>query len=153
MRNADGTFLKGSSGNPRGRPRHGVTEALRRLADPEAIAQALLDLALDPHGRVPDRIAALAQVTDRLEGKALSRSEVVAEVTSKVADPYENLSDEELHALHKQLLAELAEAEGRPTGLLPGDESDAEIVVEKVAAPPSPEAPSSESRTTGRSET
>lgn len=65
-------FQKGQSGNPSGRPKDYLTQALRQRVGPEdakKLAETLLALAL------AGDMKALQEVFDRVEGKAIARQE------------------------------------------------------------------------------
>jgi hypothetical protein len=72
-RSGGGRFAPGNNFS-RGRPRNSITAALRRQADPEAIAARLLAVIDDPKAGTKDVLRAIEQVTERLEGKAVARS-------------------------------------------------------------------------------
>ena len=84
MRDSKGRFVKGSSGNPKGRPRKGMslTELLddylkskrKGILAKDAFIQKLLQLAIDD-----GNIAAMKMIYDRMEGQALAKSRVSLE--------------------------------------------------------------------------
>ncbi len=83
-RTPTGTFAKGHPGGP-GRPRYGVTDALRRLADPDEIARFLIRVATsDAIGMfsAKDRLHACEMILDRLEGKPTTSAIIAATVTA-----------------------------------------------------------------------
>lgn len=71
-------FVKGQSGNPRGRPPSGqsLAECVRRLGGEEggAYVAQLLRLATAPDTRARDRLAAIGVLLDRGYGRPASRS-------------------------------------------------------------------------------
>ena len=96
-----GRFKTGHRGGP-GRPRYGVTDALRRLVDPDQIARVLVELATDPEVCTRDRLAACAQILDRLEGKPLARA-LVARADLPALPPLDHLGtpEQRVHALQR----------------------------------------------------
>jgi hypothetical protein len=73
-RDERGRFRPGWRGGP-GRPAgQTISAELRRQADPEAIAARLLAMIDDPRTGAREKLGAIAQVIDRLEGRAVSRS-------------------------------------------------------------------------------
>lgn len=79
-----GRFAQGHPGGP-GRshtPRMAITNALRRLHDPDAIAAFLLGVIADASAPLRDRVAAAGMVTDRLEGKAPQHLAITATATA-----------------------------------------------------------------------
>ena len=97
----------GPSPNPGGRPKAAITAALRERVDPGEIAEFLLEVVRNPAGKMPERLKAAEMIYARLEGQPLSRSEIVADISTRTADPFEDMSDEELAALKQSLRAEL----------------------------------------------
>lgn len=76
-----GTFApghRGVGGRPRGQS---VAAELRRQVAPDVIAAELIKLALDPTTPRREKLQALGMITDRLDGRAVSRT-VNAKVTA-----------------------------------------------------------------------
>jgi hypothetical protein len=143
----------GPSPNPGGRPKSGITEALRARVSPDEIATFLLSTVNDPAIPILTRIRTAEIVLNRCEGMPLARSEILADVTNRTADPYAHLSDDELAQLKAEKQA-LLDAPHRPL-LGTSDAYDAgepcfeaEMVVDFPAPSPSPVASSADSRTT-----
>ncbi len=70
-------FTPGKSGNPAGRKpgqTSTITGALRRLADPDAIASFLVTTALDARAPLRERVRCAELIYDRLEGRSVARS-------------------------------------------------------------------------------
>ena len=67
MRDDQGKWVKGSSGNPNGRPKDTITELLREKLDKEKFVNALLGHAYEGD------IRCIAYVYDRLCGKVPDR--------------------------------------------------------------------------------
>jgi hypothetical protein len=75
-------FIKGTSGNPSGRPANGVTAAIRALEGaPEAVASYVLSVLEDESAPRASRQWAAEYIADRLDGKPVSAS---FNVTAKV---------------------------------------------------------------------
>ena len=65
-------FKKGQSGNPGGRPKDYVTQAIRQIVGPDdALEMARVLFALAKNGD----LKAMEMVMDRVEGKAVARNE------------------------------------------------------------------------------
>lgn len=73
-RDQHGRFRPGHKGGPGRRKGATITSELRRQADPERIAKILLSMTEDPKVGNRERLGALQMITDRLDGKAISRS-------------------------------------------------------------------------------
>jgi hypothetical protein len=68
------------SGNAfaRGRPKQSLTRELRRITDVTGLARELHDMATDANTPKREKLAAIAMIFDRLEGRAVSRSMVMS---------------------------------------------------------------------------
>lgn len=151
MRDSTGKFVPGTSGNPRGRPKGTITEALRKLVTPDEVAQFLADTMRNPAGKMPERMAAAFQIFDRFEGRTVSRAEIQAEV--RQVDPYDELSDAEIDALeaHETAVLRASASDLLLAGELDVEAAEAEIVsdqLEKEARSPLPARASADSRHT-----
>ena len=71
-----GRFKLGHTGGP-GRPRNAITNAIRRMSDPEQIAAFLIDTVNDPECSRKDRLAAAEMILDRCEGKAVATTHTI----------------------------------------------------------------------------
>lgn len=77
-RNTLGRFTPGHVAAPgAGRPRNAITNAIRRMVDPEAIARFLIDTVNDPEAPKKDRLAAAEMILDRCEGKAIATTHTI----------------------------------------------------------------------------
>lgn len=65
------------------RPGQTISAELRRLADPQAIAEFLLGVVTDPSVPMRERIEASKVILDRTEGKAVQRS-LIARVSDRL---------------------------------------------------------------------
>lgn len=73
-RSVDGKFVTGVSGNPLGRPksRH-ITEAYKAILETEGadkFARVVAEIATGQASKASDKLAAIQEITDRVEGKA-----------------------------------------------------------------------------------
>lgn len=73
-------WVRGVSGNPRGRPALGLAlaQAIRDRVDPHELADAMLEIVRDRSGAARDRVAAFVALADR----AWPRLPVAVEVTT-----------------------------------------------------------------------
>ncbi len=73
MRDENGRFVPGESGNPDGRPpkEESLTEILRSKIDKDAIAEKLIQIAMEK-----EDLAALKYIYDRIDGKPKEKHEV-----------------------------------------------------------------------------
>lgn len=71
----------------RGRPKTSITRELRRQTDTAAVARFFVDLVLDPKAPMRERLQAAQMITDRLEGKAVSRSITMHATASALLPP------------------------------------------------------------------
>lgn len=143
-------WKKGQSGNPSGRPRSGnsLAEAIRRKLDPDEVVEKLWEIAQTSPSE-QTRLRALELLMER----GFKKPAAVIEVGP--ANPYEDLTHEELTALKADLRARLAEMSDEPAALLvEGDACDAQVLDDamsdagKGARAPSPEADPPETRNT-----
>jgi hypothetical protein len=90
-------FQKGQSPNPRGRPRGGtsVAEYIRGLAGPHARAYIdhLHSLAVEPHGDVKTRIAAIEILLERGWGKPPQDVNLGGQETSPVTVIHQHIHE------------------------------------------------------------
>jgi hypothetical protein len=95
-------WLKGQSGNPKGRPRRGDTlaEAVRQAVDPGEVASFLAAVMRDPTAPLVQRLAAAGQLADRGWGRPLTTSEVSvfreAEAPPPIEADFSRLTSDEL---------------------------------------------------------
>ena len=61
-----------------GRAKVSITASLRAKVDPDLIANAIVDIAMNPRSAIRERLQALAMICDRLDGKPIARSLVVS---------------------------------------------------------------------------
>ena len=76
VRNEVGKFVSGTVGGPGRRPITLISEALKQklaAGEAEKLADELVRIGTDTEARRSDRIAAIAEITDRVEGKATQR--------------------------------------------------------------------------------
>jgi hypothetical protein len=140
-------WKKGESGNAKGRPRSGnsLAEAIRRNLDPDDVYKSLKDIA-DNSPSDQTRLRAL----EMLMGFGYKKPAQVLEVGP--ADPFEDMSEEELRALIAADDAELAQIEDTgPTRLLGASEEapTGSLGASGAAASPGPGDDVGDSRTTG----
>lgn len=98
----DGKFVKGSSGNPRGRVRgRSIPQALRYVGDPDEVARIVWDMITDTSYSVKDRQWAIQFYTDRTEGKPVQSVNVhQTEQAIAPAVDFSHLSDDEVETLY-----------------------------------------------------
>ena len=106
-----GTFQKGRSGNPGGRPRavHDIQAVAREHT--AAAMQALADICADAAAPPSARVSAASALLDRAWGKPIART-----INAAVADPRQ-MSDAELVAI----INGFRPASGDPVGERVGD--------------------------------
>jgi len=71
----------------RGRPRSSITSALRRQTDPERVASFLIGIMEDPKAPIRERVRCAELITDRLEGKAVTRALHLSATASAILPP------------------------------------------------------------------
>jgi hypothetical protein len=149
-------WKKGETGNAKGRPKNGnsLAEAIRRTVDPDEVVRKLMKIAEDS----PSDQTKLRALEILLE-RGYKKPAQVLEVGP--ADPFEDMTDEELALRTAEIKARLAERTASEAlgdvcttrrGLA-GDILDVDAVEQSaegvsVAARPSPDADIAESRTT-----
>lgn len=135
-------WKKGESGNPKGRPRSGnsLAEAIRRLVDPDDVAKELWAIAqTSPSDQT--RLRAMEIVL----GFGYKKPAQVLEVGP--ADPFEDMSEDELRALIAEDDAQLAQLEEVASEGGPALSTSVRGVLGEAASP-SPELGPADSRTT-----
>lgn len=61
-----------ANGHPGSKPRNAITNAIRRMMDPEQIATFLLEVAGSDNYSTKERLKAVEMILDRVEGRAIA---------------------------------------------------------------------------------
>lgn len=134
-RDQGGKFERGHSGGP-GRPRNAVTNALRRLHDPDKIATFLLGVISHPGSKMADRLKAAELVIDRLEGKSVTSTTMTLNTTPGLPSGWNAMSPAERIALLDRIELSVLAPATTPLDHLLEDGDDAEDEIEPKDANP-----------------
>lgn len=90
IRDEQGKFIPGVSGNPSGRPAttH-ITDAYKSILETEGaeqFARVITGIALDETNKPTDRIAAIQEITDRVEGRAVQNMSIRGNIVMMAPD-------------------------------------------------------------------